>query len=197
MTAQIIFLGFFLAGLVITVAFMLMGVERSAASASRHAIRTRHRRNWQAAVADSRREISARIAFPSVAAFATSSGAIGYLLVRYSPLPLLFSVTIALGTGMAAVAGMIMLVDRWVVPAAAREVVDERYLLQGHLARVTATIARDIAGEISYVADGRRHVIRAMGFDGAIARIGADVVIERIEENIAYVEPWSNVEKRL
>jgi hypothetical protein len=39
--------------------------------------------------------------------------------------------------------------------------------------------------------------VRARGLDGSVADRGVEVVIERIEENVAYVEPWVEVEKRL
>jgi hypothetical protein len=33
--------------------------------------------------------------------------------------------------------------------------------------------------------------------DGVLLEAGGDVVIERIEDGIAYVEPWDRVEARL
>jgi membrane protein implicated in regulation of membrane protease activity len=70
-------------------------------------------------------------------------------------------------------------------------------VLQGHLATVTAPIEPNSDGEITYVVEGTRHTVRARGLDGSTAARGVEVVIERIENNVAYVEPWVEVEKRL
>jgi hypothetical protein len=40
-------------------------------------------------------------------------------------------------------------------------------------------------------------VVRARGLDERALAIGTDVVIERIEDDLAYVEAWAEVEKRL
>jgi hypothetical protein len=75
---------------------------------------------------------------------------------------------------------------------------DPRYVLQGHVATVTAAIGPNGGeGEIAYVVEGARHTVRARGLDGSTAERGTEVVIERIENDIAYVEPWVEVEKRL
>jgi hypothetical protein len=74
---------------------------------------------------------------------------------------------------------------------------DPRYVLQGHVATVTAPIRPGGEGEIAYVVEGARHTARARGLDGSTAEQGIEVVIERIEDGIAYVEPWAEVEKRL
>jgi hypothetical protein len=76
-------------------------------------------------------------------------------------------------------------------------VVDERYLLQGHPARVTAAIAADTPGAIVYEVDGTRHTVQALALDGAPVAVETDVVIERVENGLAYVEPWDSVEERL
>jgi hypothetical protein len=70
-------------------------------------------------------------------------------------------------------------------------------VLQGHIATVTAPIGVGIEGEIEYVVEGARHTARARGLDGSTAEQGIEVVIERIEDGVAYVEPWVEVEKRL
>ena len=36
-----------------------------------------------------------------------------------------------------------------------------------------------------------------MGLEGATITAGTEVVIERIEDGIAYVELWSNIEREL
>ena len=70
-------------------------------------------------------------------------------------------------------------------------------MLQGHLARVLGAIGPADAGQISYDVDGARYAARAVSIDGQAVPAGTEVVIERIEDGIAYVEPWSAVERRL
>ena len=42
-----------------------------------------------------------------------------------------------------------------------------------------------------------RRVVPAVGLEGASIAAGAEVVIERIENGIAHVELWSNIEREL
>lgn len=178
-----LFLGLFLSGLVLAVGAMLFGVERKRQSAT------------------GAPTIGARLTVPNVAAFATVSGAVGYLLHRYSSLGTAAVLVIAAIGGALGVVGAVLLVARWALPAVASEVVDERYVLQGHPARVTRIIA-DAAGapsayEISYEEGGATHVLRAHSLEGTALAAGSEVVIERVENGAAYVEAWSVVERRL
>jgi hypothetical protein len=178
-----LFLGLFLAGLVLAVGAMLFGVERKRQSAT------------------GAPTIGARLTVPNIAAFATVSGAVGYLLHRYSALGTVAVLVIAAIAGALAVVGAVLLVARWALPAVAAEVVDERYVLQGHPARVTRIVA-DAAGapsayEISYEEGGATHLLRAHSLEGTVLAPGSEVVIERVEDGAAYVEAWSVVERRL
>jgi membrane protein implicated in regulation of membrane protease activity len=134
--------------------------------------------------------------FPLTAAFLVGFGVAGYVVFRRSS-----------ATGMSVVAGLLTgvilaaLASRLVSRAAAfvpeHDPDDPRYVLQGHVARVTAPIAGSAEGEIAYAVHGANHVARARTLDGAAVDAGTEVVIERIEDGIAYVEPWSEVEQRL
>jgi hypothetical protein len=70
-------------------------------------------------------------------------------------------------------------------------------VLTGHIARVTAAISAAAAGAVAYTLEGRRHVVAAMSLDGNPIHAGADVVIERIENGLAFVERWEVVEGRI
>ena len=41
------------------------------------------------------------------------------------------------------------------------DVDDERYILQGHIARVTKPIRADVDGEVAFEVGNERHVLRA------------------------------------
>ena len=70
-------------------------------------------------------------------------------------------------------------------------------VLTGHIARVTAAINAAATGAIAYTLEGRDHVVAAMSIDGAPIQMGVDVVIERIENGLAFVERWEVVEARI
>ena len=176
-----LFLGSFLLGLVLAVFAMLHGVDRRSA-----------RLPFNVVV-----EPSATLNLPLLAAFAALFGAIGYLLSRYTALGVVPRLLIAAVAGAAAALGVLALIHRWAIPSARQDTVDERYLLQGHPARVTAAIGPDLPGSIVYEIDGIRHAVRAMSLDGSAVDVETDVVIERVEDGLAYVESWDRVEQRL
>jgi hypothetical protein len=70
-------------------------------------------------------------------------------------------------------------------------------VLTGHIARVTAAISAAAAGAVVYTLEGRRHDVAAISLDGTAIQAGADVVIERIENGLAFVERWEVVEGRI
>lgn len=134
---------------------------------------------------------------PTAGAAATLFGIVGYPLAKYSSLGTAAILAIAGGAAAGAAVGVVALIAGWAVPSAALHIEDSRYALQGHPARVSQTIAGSIAGEISFEHDGARHTARALGLEGATIERGAEVVIERIEDGIAYVDLWSNIERQL
>ena len=134
---------------------------------------------------------------PTAGASATLFGLIGYPLAKYTSLRPGPLVAIALAAAVAGAVAMVAIIAGWAVPSAARDVPDERYVLQGHLARVTRAIESDGPGEISYEHEGRRPVARAASLDGTALALNAEVVIERVEDGLAYVERWSTIAKQL
>jgi membrane protein implicated in regulation of membrane protease activity len=140
-------------------------------------------------------QVSARLNLPAIAGFLTVFGAVGYPLSR--ELGDLLRLLIAAGAGALGAATALLVVARWAVPSAREEQVDARYLLQGHLAKVTVPIQRDAPGEITYEIEGSRFTAQALTLDGSSLTSGSEVVIERIEDGIAHVEAWKEVEQRL
>jgi len=184
---QLFYLAAFLTGLVLGVYAMIRGVERIGSGRSPELD------------ALGRPIGSARMALtaPTAGAFATLFGITGYLLWRYSQLPVPAQLAVA---GLVALIGMIAAtraVARWATQAAEQDVVDERYLLQGHPAEVVAAIASSDAGQIAYMVGGKRYAVSAQSLDGTPVAVGTEVVIDRVENGVAYVEPWVEVEQRL
>jgi hypothetical protein len=166
----------FLAGLLLLVFSMLHGVERPAAST-------------HASAASSR--------LPMFGAFATVFGATAYLLLRYTTLGAPAASMVAVLAGALGALGALVVVARWAVPGALADPVDERYLLQGHFAVVTGAIGVDAIGEIRYDDAGIPRSAVARAVDGSPLAPDTEVVIDRVVDGIAYVEPWSLVEQRI
>ena len=140
-------------------------------------------------------QVSARLNLPAIAGFLTIFGAVGYPLSR--GLGDMLRLLIAAGAGALGAAIALLVVARWAVPSAREEHVDARYLLQGHIAKVTVPIQRDAPGEIAYEIEGSRFTAQALTLDGSSLTSGSEVVIERIEDGVAHVEAWKEVEQRL
>lgn len=180
----------FLAGLLLSVYVMLHGVERGPAPSARapHEATGAH---------DPRTEPRPLVNRQNVAACLTVFGAAGYLLLRFSPLGSLAVLALAALAGAAAFGLSGVLLNAWALPSARREVVDDRYLMQGHPATVTQAIPAGGDGEIAYESDGRRWMVTARSWDGAAIERGAEVAIDRVEGGVAFVEQWAQVEARL
>jgi hypothetical protein len=141
---------------------------------------------------------SVRFSTPVISAFAVVFGAAGYLLTRPGRMGAIAGTIVAMIVGVLAGAYAVRLVRRAAAFVPEHDPDDPRYVLQGHVATVTTAIGPGGGeGEITYVVEGARHTVRARGLDGSTAEQGAEVVIERIENDVAYVEPWVEVEKRL
>ena len=171
-----VFLASLLAGLLLGVRAMLVGVERPSGTGA---------------------QPRTALSLPSIAVFATLFGLVGYLLQRYAAVDLAVALIVAIVVGAGGVVGFVALVAKWAVPSAAAEPEDERYVLQGAPAHVTRAISADGDGEVSYTVDGAQYATLARSFDGTPLDAGSDVVIDRIEDGVAYVEAWAMVERRL
>jgi hypothetical protein len=173
---RIVFLAAFIGGLLLAVFAMLHGVEHA-------------RRNRSKAP-------SPFFNLPAIAAFAVGFGAAGYPIVSRTRLPSWVTLLIAIGSGALAISGMITLLAQWALRDIGLSSVpsDE---IQGQLAVVTKEIAPGGAGEIVYEHLGRHLRIPARALSERPLSIGAEVVIDRIENGVGFVEEWSVVEQRL
>jgi len=176
-----LFVGSLILGLALAVRAMLYGVERQ--------------RTPFGAPPPPRPNV--RFSTPVVSAFAFAFGVAGYLLTRPGRMGLAAGTVVATLIGALAGALAVRVVRRAAAFVPEHDPDDPRYVLQGHVATVTSPIGPAGGGEIVYVVEGTHHTVRARGLDGSVADRGTEVVIERIENDVAYVEPWVEVEKRL
>ena len=134
---------------------------------------------------------------PALVGFLVMFGIAGYLLTRHgalAPWP---------GLGAAALLGIV-----WALAVARIAIMmarvtpehdpdDPRFALQGHVAVVTAGIPEGGEGALVYGEGDHARTLRARGNEGQEIPSGAEVCIERVEHDVAYVELWSLVEARL
>lgn len=185
---QLFYLTAFLTGLLLGVYAMIRGVERIGTGRTSPELDAMGR-----PIGASRIALSA----PTLGAFATVLGVTGYLLWRYSTLAIPAQLTIGLATAVIGTVVATAAVRRWARLAAEHDVVDERYLLQGHPAQVVTAIGQTNAGEIVYHVGGKRYSATARSLDGTSVAVGTEVIIDRVDGGTAYVEPWVEVEQRL
>lgn len=171
----VLFLACFIGGLLLAVRIMIYGVERP---------RDSHPSG----------ERSFRLSPALIATFSVVFGAVGYALGTARA-----TVRLSIAAGLGALAAVVAarLVRRWWIVTPEHDVDDERYVLQGHLARVTKPIRAGVEGEVSFQFANDHRVLRARSLDDGALAAGTDVVIERIEDDLAFVEAWAEVEKRL
>jgi membrane protein implicated in regulation of membrane protease activity len=174
----ILYLACFIGGLLLAVGVMIFGVERP---------RERHPSG----------ERSFRLSPPPGSALAVLFGLTGYVMSRIQGGSPVSTLVVAIVFGAAASVLTARLVRKWWTVTPEHEVEDERYQLQGHLARVTKSISAGVDGEVAFEVAGEPRVLRARNFEEGALPSGTDVVIERIEDEVAYVEAWQEVEKRL
>jgi hypothetical protein len=177
--AQAIFLAAFIGGLVLAVFSMLHGVERA-----------RRKRNRA-------RAPSPYYNLPAVAAFATGFGLTGYLLTSRTILPVWADFLLGVAGGALMGGGTVTLLAAWALRGMKGKAIADEQDIQGQPAVVTREISLAGAGEISYDHQGSEIRVAARSLDTRTLPAGAEVVIDRIEDGVAYVEEWAVVERRL
>jgi len=175
MTLRFTYAALFLAGLVLGVIAMLVGIQKDSPPRTARSL----------------------FNLSTIGAFVTVTGAVGYPLARYTALSALAVTAIALAAGLAGWGLAVAMIAGWAVPSAARETEDERYALQGFVGKVTQAIGNGTPGEISYQLEGAWHRARALSLDGQPIESGTEIAIERVEGGIAWVERWSTIERQL
>lgn len=172
-----LFLAAFIAGLLLGVRVMFFGAER------------RRRRAADA--------LPLRRSEPAIIGFLLMFGVAGYLLTRRAAVSPALAIVIAAALGLvwAAVVTRLAVVTARLQPE--HDPDDPRYVLQGHVAVVSSLIPADGEGAISFSEEGTKRTVRARTIDGSAIAEGEEVCIERVEDDVAFVELWAIVEQRL
>lgn len=172
-----VFLVAFIAGLLLGVRLMFFGAER--------------RRVQQQS------ELPLRRSEPAAVAFLVMFGVAGYLLTRHDTMSAGAGAATALllGIAWAGVVTRVAIATARLQPEHDPE--DPRFVLQGHVALVTLAIPAGGEGTISLQDGASMRSIRARTIDDGGVPQGQEVCIERIDDGVAFVEPWAAVEARL
>jgi membrane protein implicated in regulation of membrane protease activity len=172
-----VFVGLAFIGVIAAVRVMLWGVERQRTAGD-----------------EAPRSFSPAPAL--VATFCLVAGIVGYACMRFGLQPAATWMA-ALGAAAVSTFAAARVISAWWTVVPEHDVDDERYVLQGSLGRVVAAISAQVPGKISLESSGHREVLPARAIDDQMMAVGTEVVIERIEDGVAYVEDWAAVEKRL
>lgn len=171
-----LFLVSFIAGLLLAVRLMFFGAERRRVSG---------------------RGTPLRRSEPAGVSLLLAFGVAGYLLHAHTSLPR-SGVVMGAAVIAAAVAGVVVrlaILTAQLQPA--HDPDDPRFVHQGVVAVVTARIPEGGEGAIALPGQGHAHPLRARSVDARAMELGQEVCIERVEDDVALVELWSNVEQRL
>lgn len=171
-----LFLALFVAGVLLGVRLLFFGAERRKLLSSRLPLRRSE---------------------PAAVAFLVTVGVAGYLLDRMSHLSVLsvLSIAAAIAATVSAVATRLAIATARISPA--HDPNDRRFALQGHIATVSTSIPARGEGAIVMTGAGNAAHVAARSIDAEPIEEGAEVCIERVENDVAFVERWSLVERRL
>lgn len=171
------FIALFIAGLLLAVYAMLHGVEKKKGGTTRLP--------------------PPALNLPALSSLLVIGSATGYLVASRTELEPAATIGIAL---LAALAGWIattVLMAAWAFRVETNPAQESLEEVQGILSVVTRTIASGNPGEIRFIRDESEVRMKATSIDNEPVHAGTEVVIERIEGDMAIVEKWSSVERRL
>lgn len=131
------------------------------------------------------------------AASCVGFGLTAYLLASRTSLSTAMQLVIAFAIAGAAFGLQTLLLAKWAIPGARAEHIDERFALQGTLGQITTDIPEFGVGALRYSSDDGTFELPARDINGDTMAAGTDVVIDRVENGVAFVESWAHVEERL
>ena len=125
---------------------------------------------------------------PTIMAFLTWFGGVGYLLRENLGAGAFFATSAALASGLVGGSIMFVLLARVLWPMMSKPMRNTDFDLPGTPARVVSPIREGGVGEIVYTKAGSRFTAGARSADDSAIAKGVDVVILRYERGLAYVQ---------
>ena len=132
--------------------------------------------------------------FVTLTAFLAWFGGTGFLITRFSSIWFALGLLISMGAGLFGAAIVFLFLSRVLISR--EENMDAAdYEMVGVLGRISMPIRENGTGEIIFPLGGGRSCSGARSEDGAAIEKGAEVVIEKYEQGIAYVKRWDEFMK--
>ena len=125
----------------------------------------------------------------TVMAFLAWFGGIGYILSAHSHLVGLIALAFAIAGGLSASWAVFKFMVK-LMNTESSHLKDEDYRHEGLVCTVTMPVRANGTGEIVYMQNGVRRSAGARSCNGKPLEKGAEVVIERYENGVAYVHRW-------
>jgi membrane protein implicated in regulation of membrane protease activity len=125
----------------------------------------------------------------TVMAFLAWFGGIGYILSAHSHLVGVIALAFAIVGGLSASWAVFKFMVK-LMNAESSHLKDEDYRHEGLVCTVTMPVRENGTGEIHFMQNGVRRSAGARSCNGKPLEKGAEVVIERYENGVAYVKPW-------
>jgi len=122
-------------------------------------------------------------------AFLAWFGGIGYILSAHSPLVGVIVLVFAIAGGLCASWAVFKFMVK-LMNTESSHLKDEDYRHEGLVCTVTMPVRANGTGEIMYMQNGVRRSAGARSCNGKPLEKGAEVVIERYENGVAYVNRW-------
>ncbi len=127
-------------------------------------------------------------------AFLAWFGGVGYILTKHSQFVALAILGFALFSGL--IAGLIVFqFMARLVKATSAPMLDWDYRVEGTVGTVSMAIRENGTGEVIFEQNGARKSTGARSEDGSSLPKGAEVVISRYDDGIAYVKRWEEFTK--
>ncbi len=138
-----------------------------------------------------------RLFLPVAGAFCAVAGVAGYALDDLARLSGMARIAVVLAAGLAAALLAAWIVLRIFATPSTDPEDDPRFRFQGQVATITEAIRADHPGRVVFRIDEQQYDLRARSVDGAPMATNTEVVIEQIDGDVATVELWASVERRL
>jgi membrane protein implicated in regulation of membrane protease activity len=129
--------------------------------------------------------------FGTIAGFLAWFGGTGYLLRHVYGVWFVAALGISILSGLGGAAVVFLFLAKVLLRREA-ELDPADYDMVGVLGKLTIPIRQGGTGELVYSQEGTRRVAGARSEDGAAIPKGAEVLVTRYDEGIAYVRPWED-----
>lgn len=131
----------------------------------------------------------------TIAAFLAWFGGAGFLLAAYSGIWFLWALLLSAALGLAGAYVVFCFLAK-VLIGRDRDLNPADYRMTGVLGRISSSIREGGTGEIIYSQEGTRRTCGARSEDGKAIPKGAEILVIRYKDGIAYVRRWDEISQQ-